>query len=174
MVTVGRGFEWGLLQRCVSGFRRVFLGPCRSLPFGPMLVGLVLVLTTSGCEIMTASGNLIAMAVSPVVTVPLSDAEKVPDVEMRFHGYWCGPGHPTEEEKQSGIDLAPVDLLEGRLEPLEGFRQGRGPQPLQEGLLIGGDGRGGRRSVRSHVPTDDVLSRKLKLDSAAHSPRSTS
>jgi hypothetical protein len=77
-----------------------------------MLVGLVLVLTVTACEVVTASGNLIATAVAPVVTVPVSDAEKVPDVKMLVHGHWCGPGHPTEEEKQSGIDLSPVDLLD--------------------------------------------------------------
>ncbi|NIR59580.1 MAG: hypothetical protein GWO02_08675 [Gammaproteobacteria bacterium] len=61
---------------------------------------------------MTASSNLVAMLVSPVATAPVSDTEKVPEVEMPFHGRWCGPGHPTEEEKVSGTDLSPVDLLD--------------------------------------------------------------
>ena len=60
--------------------------PRHSLPFARMLAGLALVLTAAGCEMMTAGTNLVAIAASPLVTVPMSDGEKVPDVEMQFHG----------------------------------------------------------------------------------------
>jgi hypothetical protein len=76
------------------------------------LIGAVLVLTAAGCEVVTAGGNLLARTASPAVTVPLSDAESVPDMAMLVHGRWCGPGYPTEEEKVSGVDLTPVDPLD--------------------------------------------------------------
>ena len=86
--------------------------PRHSLPFARMLAGLALVLTAAGCEMMTAGTNLVAIAASPLVTVPMSDGEKVPDVEMQFHGRWCGPNYPTEADKASGKDLTPVDRLD--------------------------------------------------------------
>ncbi len=86
--------------------------PRYSLPFARMLAGLVLVLTAAGCEMMTAGTNLLAIAASPVVTVPMSDGEKIPDIEMKLHGRWCGPNYPTEADKASGKDLTPVDRLD--------------------------------------------------------------
>ena len=86
--------------------------PRHSLPFARMLAGLVLVLTAAGCEMVTAGTNLLAQAASPAVTAAMSDGEKVPDIEMPFHGRWCGPNYPTEADQASGKDLTPVDRLD--------------------------------------------------------------
>jgi hypothetical protein len=112
MVTGDRRNEGNFLQRFVAGSCRAIRSPRRLRRFGRMLVGLMLVFTAAGCSVLIASGNLVAFMATLVVTTPVSDTEKVPEVEFQVHGRWCGPGRPTEEERSSGMDLSPVDLLD--------------------------------------------------------------
>jgi len=77
-----------------------------------VLVALTHIFALAGCELVTAGTNLLAQAGSPVVNAPIGDGDKVPDIEMQFHGNWCGPNYPSEATKASGKDLTPVDRLD--------------------------------------------------------------
>lgn len=69
-------------------------------------------LTLTGCEIGTVVTNSVGKVISPVITVPVQDAEAIPDTELPLYGKWCGPGYPPPERMDTAVTRPPIDALD--------------------------------------------------------------